>query len=89
MLVDELGISLPELALRFVISSPNVSTVLTGSRSLCELQENIDSVERGPLPKDVLARLDEIAGLVPFRPCEEPFFLPFDRDYRGPGPAGR
>jgi len=39
--------------------------------------------------EDVLERLDEIAAMVPFRPCEEPFYMPFTREYRGPGVAGR
>ncbi|MGC9520362.1 MAG: aldo/keto reductase [Anaerolineae bacterium] len=84
---DALGLSLPELALRFVISNPEISCVLTGARSEREVEQNVSSVEKGPLPADVLARLDEIAAMVPFRPFEEPFGLPFGRGYRGPGQA--
>jgi aryl-alcohol dehydrogenase-like predicted oxidoreductase len=86
-LVDELGISLPELALRFVLSHPDISLTLMGARSLAEVEANVRAVEQGPLPADVLARLDEIAALVPFRPFEEPFGLPFGRPYKGPGHA--
>jgi hypothetical protein len=32
-----------------------------------------------------MARLDEIAAQVPFRPFDEPASLPFGRTYRGPG----
>jgi aryl-alcohol dehydrogenase-like predicted oxidoreductase len=85
--VDELGIPLPELGLRFVLSNPVVSTVLMGARNVREVEENVRAVEAGPLPSDVLARLQEIAGMVPFRPYEEPFGLPFTRPYRGPGVA--
>jgi hypothetical protein len=35
----------------------------------------------------VLKRLDEIAAMVPFRPFEEPFGLPFTREYWGPATA--
>ena len=42
------------------------------------------AVEKGPLPADVLARIDEIAAMVPFRPFEEPFGLPFGRERSGP-----
>jgi len=45
-------------------------------------------VEQGPLPPDLLARLQEIADGVPFRPFQEPFGLPFGRPYKGPGKAG-
>lgn len=86
--LDELDMPLPELALRFVISNPDISCVLTGARSAEEVEQNVASVEKGPLPQDVLERLDEIAAMVPFRPFEEPFGLPFNRPYRGPGRAG-
>lgn len=86
-LVDEIGMPLPELALRFVLSNPDVSCVLTGARSAAEVEANVAAAERGPLPADVLTRLDEIAAMVPFRPTHEPFFPPFGRDWKGPGAA--
>ena len=88
-LVDEVGIPLPELGLRFAISNPDVSIVLTGARSVAEVEANVASVEKGPLPADLLAEIQRIADLVPFRPYEEPFSLPFERPYRGPGHAAR
>jgi D-threo-aldose 1-dehydrogenase len=87
-LLDELDMELPELALRFVISNPAIDVVLTGARSIEEVDGSIDAVEHGPLAADVLARVQEIAAMVPFRPCEEPLSLPFERPYVGPG-AGR
>ena len=86
--LDELGTSLPELGLRFVISNPDVSCVLTGARSSAEVESNVALVEKGPLPSEVLARLDEIAAMVPFRPFEEAFNLPFEREHRGLVTAG-
>ena len=86
-LVGDLGMSLPELALRFVLSNPDVSTVLTGARSVAEVEANVRSAEKGPLPQDVLDAIQEIADMVPFRPFEEPFGLPFTRPYKGPGHA--
>ena len=86
-LVDELKMSLPELALRFVLSNPDVSTVLTGARSVAEVEANVRSAEQGPLPQDVLDAIQDIADMVPFRPFEEPFGLPFTRPYKGPGHA--
>jgi aryl-alcohol dehydrogenase-like predicted oxidoreductase len=79
--------SLPELALRFVLSNPDVSTVLSGARSVAEVEANVRSAEKGPLPQDVLDAIQEIADMVPFRPFEEPFGLPFTRPYKGPGHA--
>jgi len=88
-LLDELGMSIIELAMRFVISNPDISCVLTGARTAQEMEENLAAVEKGPLPVDLLQRLDEIYEMVPFRPFEEPFGLPFMHEYRGPGLAGR
>ena len=51
-----------------VISNPAIDMVLTGARSVEELDGSIDAVERGPLPPDLLARVEEIAAMVPFRP---------------------
>jgi len=86
-LLDDLKMPLPELGLRFVLSNPDVSTVLMGARSAEEVEQNVAAAGKGPLPRDVLKRLDEIAALVPFRPFEEPFALPFGKPYRGPGVA--
>lgn len=83
----EPDMTLPELALRFVISNPDISCTLMGARSAREVEQNVASVEAGPLPADILDRLQEIADMVPFRPFEEPFGLPFNRPYRGPGRA--
>ena len=85
--VREMGVPLAELGLRFVISNPHISCTLMGARSEAEVEQNVAAVEKGPLPADVLARLDQIAVMVPFRPFEEPFGLPFGRTYGGPGRA--
>jgi aryl-alcohol dehydrogenase-like predicted oxidoreductase len=84
-LLDEIDMPITELALRFVISNPNVSMTLMGARSVAEVEANAAAAEKGPLPAELLARLDEIAATVPFRPFEEPAVLPFLRPYRGPG----
>jgi aryl-alcohol dehydrogenase-like predicted oxidoreductase len=84
-LLDEIDIPLAELGLRFVLSNPDVSTVLMGARSVQEVEQNVAATARGPLPQELLTRLDEIAAMVPFRPFDEPAGLPFGRDYAGPG----
>jgi D-threo-aldose 1-dehydrogenase len=85
--LDEIDISLPELAMRFVISNPDIDCVLTGARSPGEVEKNVEAVEKGPLPQEILDKLDKIAAMVPFRPFEEPFGLPFGREYEGPWEA--
>lgn len=87
--LDEIGMSLPEAGLRCVLSDPDVSVVLTGPNSLEQLEENATAAGKGPLAAEILGRLQQIADMVPFRPYEEPFAMPFNRGYSGPGPAGR
>jgi len=70
-----------------VLSNPVVSTILMGARSVEEVEQNVKSVNAGPLPKEILSELQKIADMVPFRPFEEPFGLPFGRKYFGPGIA--
>lgn len=84
-LVEESGISIVELALRFVISNSDVSTVLMGAKSVFEAESNVETVQKGPLPEDILEEIQRIYKMVPFRPAEEPRKLPFNNNYKGPG----
>lgn len=86
---DEIGMPLPEMAIRFVRSNPDVDTVLMGARTVEEVEQNAAAAERGPLPAEVLARLDELAARIPFRPTGEPAGigarLARPAAYKGPG----
>ncbi|MBA4189247.1 MAG: aldo/keto reductase [Planctomycetaceae bacterium] len=87
--LDELGMPIVELCLRFALSGDTASTVLIGPKTVRQVKESVAAVSKGPLPADVLRRLDELAAMVPFRPFEEPMILPLDRPtaYTGPGMA--
>ncbi len=74
-LLDQAAMTVAEMSLRFVISNPNIACTLMGARSAQEVEQNVAAIEKGPLPPDILERLDEIAAMVPFRPFEEPFGL--------------
>lgn len=87
-LLDGIDLPLPELALRFVLSNPDVHTVLSGVRSAAEVESNVAAAAKGPLPEELRSRIAEIAAMVPFRPHDEPFALPFGRAYAGSPPAG-
>jgi aryl-alcohol dehydrogenase-like predicted oxidoreductase len=61
--VDELkkivpkGMTLPEMALRFILSHPAVSTTIAGMRKHDHVRQNIDASDAGPLDKSLLAEL--------------------------------
>lgn len=52
--------SLPELAVRYVISNPLLSTTEIGIATLEELQQAADAVNKGPLTADAMAQIDAI-----------------------------
>jgi aryl-alcohol dehydrogenase-like predicted oxidoreductase len=51
------GMSLPELALRFVLSHPAVTTTIIGMRKLEHVRENIALSDKGPLSPELLQEL--------------------------------
>lgn len=51
------GMSLPEMAVRFVLSNPVVTTQIIGMRKLDHVRENIALSDKGPLPSDLLEEL--------------------------------
>jgi aryl-alcohol dehydrogenase-like predicted oxidoreductase len=60
-LATELGLDGPvELAIRFGLSKPGVSTVLVGYSTLAHLEEAIRYADRGPLGDDVVTRVLEL-----------------------------
>jgi aryl-alcohol dehydrogenase-like predicted oxidoreductase len=58
-LAAELGVELPEAALRFVAGLDGVSAVLVGISSIEQLEQAAASIERGPLPKPTVAALEQ------------------------------
>jgi len=62
-LAIELGLESPvELALRFGLSKPGVSTVLVGYSTLDHLEEAIKYADRGPLSEDAVRRVLELSA---------------------------
>jgi aryl-alcohol dehydrogenase-like predicted oxidoreductase len=51
------GMTLPNMALRFILSHPAVSTTIAGMRKPEHVRQNIAASEEGPLDKDLLAEL--------------------------------
>jgi aryl-alcohol dehydrogenase-like predicted oxidoreductase len=49
-----------QVALRFVLSNPHISCAVLGSAELHHIDEALAAADMGPLPADVLARLDAL-----------------------------
>ena len=53
-----------DAAYRFCRHEPGIHVVLTGTGNIEHLKQNIASIDRGPLPPRMLARLEELFGQV-------------------------
>ena len=51
------SMTLPELAIRFVLSNPTVSTTIVGMRKPEHVAANVSYSDKGPLPADLIAQL--------------------------------
>ena len=49
--------TLPEMALRFILNNPTVSTIIPGMRKVKNVEENVRASEQGPLPVDLYTEL--------------------------------
>jgi voltage-dependent potassium channel beta subunit len=59
-IADELGVSLPELALAWCLRQPNVASVIVGATGISQLEENA-AAAGFELPPEIGARIDAIA----------------------------
>jgi aryl-alcohol dehydrogenase-like predicted oxidoreductase len=53
------GMSMPEMALRFILNNPVVSTIIPGMRKPRHVESNIAASGAGPLPQELHAELRE------------------------------
>jgi aryl-alcohol dehydrogenase-like predicted oxidoreductase len=51
------GLTMPEMALRFILNNPTVSTIIPGMRRIGHVESNIAASDAGPLPQDLHAEL--------------------------------
>jgi aryl-alcohol dehydrogenase-like predicted oxidoreductase len=51
------GLSMPEMALGFIVSNPDVSTVIPGMRRATHVTANLRTSDAGPLQPELLAQL--------------------------------
>jgi aryl-alcohol dehydrogenase-like predicted oxidoreductase len=51
------GLTMPEMALRFILSNPAVSTIIPGMRKIKNVESNVAASDAGPLPPALLEGL--------------------------------
>lgn len=51
------GMTMPELALRFILAEPSVSTIIPGMRKLKHVESNIRTSDEGPLDSGLIKQL--------------------------------
>ncbi|MFA5688505.1 MAG: aldo/keto reductase [Kiritimatiellales bacterium] len=56
--MKETGLSMPELAIKWVAANPDITCALVGARSVNELNANINAVTSAPLSTDVIHELN-------------------------------
>lgn len=65
-LAQEIGTSMPRLALAWCLKNPNVSTVIMGASKLYQLEDNIQALETVPLlTQEVMTKIEDILGNAP------------------------
>lgn len=57
----ESGLSMAELALRFVAADQDLASILVGAGNPAEIEQNVAAYSRGPLPSDLHAAIETIA----------------------------
>ena len=61
-IADELGVTLPQLALAWCVKNPHVSSVITGASRVGQVRENMKAVDVvAKLTPEIMARIDAIA----------------------------
>jgi aryl-alcohol dehydrogenase-like predicted oxidoreductase len=61
-LSEETGISLCELAIRYILADPDIHTIIPGAQTAAQVEDNVRACNAGPLPADVYARIEEISA---------------------------
>ena len=54
---ERAGLTLPEMALRFILSNPTVSTIIPGMRKIKNVESNVAASDAGPLPTELIEEL--------------------------------
>src|SRR5580700_10891984 len=61
-LSNEAGMSMASMAVSWVLSNPAITAPIVGASKPEQLKDSLDAAERGPLPADLKAKLDDITN---------------------------
>lgn len=62
---DDLGVSLAQMSLAWVLKNPHVSTVITGASKVSQVEENMKAAQiKDQLTDDVMDRINEIVKMI-------------------------
>ncbi len=61
----EAGMTLAELAVRYMLAKEGVTCVLVGVETVAQIHENVAFFDRGPLPIDLLSAIDAVVPALP------------------------
>ncbi|MCC6605442.1 MAG: aldo/keto reductase [Anaerolineae bacterium] len=65
-IAEELGTTMPRLAIAWCLKNPNVSTVITGASKVSQVAENMKALDLVPqLTDDVMAKIEAVLGNKP------------------------
>lgn len=62
-LSDELDLNMIQLAVRYVLSFPEIHSHTLGARALAHIQDNIKTAEMGPLAPEIVERINAIQDM--------------------------
>ena len=51
------GMTMPEMALRFILNNPTVSTIIPGMRKISNVEANLSASDKGPLTSNLYSQL--------------------------------
>jgi aryl-alcohol dehydrogenase-like predicted oxidoreductase len=56
-IAERAGLTMPEMALRFILGNPTVSTIIPGMRKIKNVESNVAASDAGPLPPELIEEL--------------------------------
>ncbi|MHB0998097.1 MAG: aldo/keto reductase [Armatimonadota bacterium] len=59
-LCDETGMSVTEMAIRYILNDTNIHAVIPGAQKVSHIKANIAAAMKGPLPEELIQRINEI-----------------------------